>query len=102
MPEDVAQDIVKLLLKKPKHRENTLRCIGTALRLGESQRKIQQFQLLDGWSVVTDEQLKSVLESVGMSDYEKSNLVDMISRVGAYKPEPSTPVEINWDDEVPF
>jgi len=52
--------------------------------------------------VVTDDQLKNLLESVSISKHEQNKLKNIIARVGAYKPQPQTPDYRHFDDDIPF
>ena len=97
-PETAAKELAQLLLKKPKHRTKCLRGLGLAINRSTSKRKIETINLLDDWSVLTDENLKVLLESASLSAYEKAELKNIIARVGAFAP--TSP----WDDidDIPF
>lgn len=101
-PELVANEIAQLLLKKPKHRDKCIQSLSNALLSQESSKKIYLIELLDSWSVVTDEQIKDVLESASLSSHEQSKLKNIIARVGAYKPHQTTPDSTQHDDDIPF
>lgn len=102
IPDTVANEIAKLLLKKPKHREKLLKNIGKAFSALESPKKIHLVTLLDDWSAVTDDQLKGVVEGASLSKYEQNKLKNIIARIGAYKP-PEPSVNFNdFDDDIPF
>jgi len=101
-PEVVSNEIALLLIKKPKHRERCLKSLENALRTQDSTRKIKLIEQLDEWSVVTDEQMRGVLESASLSKHEQSKLKNIIARVGAYKVSPSTPDYSQFDDDIPF
>jgi len=49
-PEFVANEIAKLLFKKPKHREKCIQSLGKALVTQESRKKVELVELLDEWS----------------------------------------------------
>jgi len=102
IPETVANEIAKLLFKKPKHRERCIQSLGKALLSQESGKKIQLVELLDEWSVATDEQIKYLLESASLSAHEQIKLKNIIARVGAYKPQTPTPEHLQFDDDIPF
>lgn len=97
-PEAAAQELAQLLLKKPKHRAKCLRGLGLAINRSTSKRKLETINLLDEWSVLTDENLKILLESASLSTNEKTELKNIIARVGAFAP--TSP----WDniDDIPF
>lgn len=100
-PEQVARDITQILLKKPHHRERLLRIIPVAFSALGSEKKVEIINILDGWSILTDAQLRVVIEQVSISVAEKKQLRDLIERVGAFKaPEV---IETRSDDmDVPF
>lgn len=99
LPKEVANEIVWLLLKKPKHRDRLLQCMPKAFSGLPSTQKTTAFELLDSWNVITDLQLKTLLETSGLSDHERRELRSLITRVAAFKlaePEPKTA------DDIPF
>lgn len=100
VPTDVASEIVRLLLKKPKHRDKLLRAMGKAFRGLQSKQKAAAFELLDSWSVATDSQIKALLENSSLSDFERESLKGLISRVEAFKPQ--EPEQSTIDDDIPF
>jgi hypothetical protein len=102
IPEVVANEIAKLLFKKPKHRDGCLQGLGKALITHDSGKKIQLIELIDEWSVATDDQLKNLLESASLSEYEQGKLKNIIDRVEAYKPVTPTPDYSQFDDDIPF
>lgn len=102
IPELVANEIAQLLFKKPKHREQCLKSLGVALLTQESTKKIRTVVLLDEWSVVSDEQIKGILESASLSVHEQIKLKNIIARVGAYKPQSSVQDFSQFDDDIPF
>lgn len=99
IPALVAEEIVRTLLKKPKYRTQLLQCIGKALASLQSDTKLKNVRSLDSWNVATDDQLKTLLERISLSDYEKKQLQDIIARTNAFKVEKVIP-EIS--DEIPF
>jgi len=99
VPSEVAEAIVSLLLKKPKYREGLLQGIGRAFTTLPSSTKLDSFRKLSGWGVITDEQMRSILEQASLSDHEKSQLRDLITRVGAFK---SAPKASDSSEDVPF
>jgi hypothetical protein len=101
-PNIVANEIVSTILKKPQHRVKLLECIGKAFSTLQSKTKLELLQLLESWSIVTDLQLKALIEQSSMSEYERKSLKNIIARVGAFKV--SKPVVIDdFDDlDIPF
>lgn len=102
VPEVVANEIAQLLFKKPKHRGRCLKSLGVALLSQSSASKIKLIELLDSWSVVTDEQMKDVLERASLSKHEHDKLKSLVARVGAYKPLAANPDNSTIDDDIPF
>ena len=99
-PENVANEIAQVLLKKPQHRDRVLQSMTKAFSTLNSDKKIALINILDHWSIVTDVQLKSVLEQASVSAYERELLKNLIARVGAFQI--STPKAQDFDDEIPF
>lgn len=102
VPSDVASEIVRLLLKKPKHRDKLLRGMGKAFRGLQSKQKTRAFERLDSWAVATDSQIKALLENCLLSDFERENLKGLISRVEAFKHQEPEQATIDSDDDIPF
>lgn len=98
----VATEIVRLLLKKPKHRDKLLRAMGKAFRSLQSEQKTEVFDLLDSWSVATDAQIKMLLENSSLSDFERDRLKHLVSRVEAFKPQEPEQAATDDEDEIPF
>lgn len=101
VPELVASEIAQVLLKKPQHREKLLQSMTKAFSALNSDKKVELISMLDNWSIITDIQLKSVLEQGSVSDYERKHLKNLIARVDAFQ----TPVLVapNFDDDdIPF
>lgn len=100
MPELVASEIAQVLLKKPQHRDRILQSMTKAFSSLNSEKKVGLINTLDSWSILTDIQLKSVLEQASISDYERKLLKNLIGRVHAFQiPSPATQ---NFDDDIPF
>ena len=66
-----------------------------------SERKIENITTLDDWSILTDAQLRSVMEQASMSAAEKQRLKNLIARVGAFKAAEAEPGPFDNDD-IPF
>lgn len=101
LPEQVACDIAQVLLKKPQHREKVIQSMSTAFSSLDSEEKIKNINTLDGWSILTDAQLKNVMEQSSMSVSEKSKLKSLIARVGAFKAAEAKTSPFD-DDDIPF
>lgn len=104
-PDKVANEIAQTLLKKPQHRNMLLQSMSKAFASLQSKSKNELITLLDSWSIITDQQLKALLEQASLSEFERNSLKNIIGRVGAFKvPEPATPVSKfdGFDDDIPF
>lgn len=99
LPALVAEEIVCTLLKKPKYRAQLLQCIGKALAGLQSDMKLKNVRSLDSWNIATDDQLKTLLERISLSDYEKKQIKDIIARTSAFKVEKVT---LEVSDDIPF
>ncbi|ADG68839.1 hypothetical protein Plim_3017 [Planctopirus limnophila DSM 3776] len=101
LPEQVACDITQVLLKKPQYRERLIQSISIAFSTLASEKKIENINTLDEWSILTDIQLKTVVEQAAMSGAEKQAAKNLIARIGAFK---AAEVEVNLpdDDDIPF
>lgn len=101
LPERVACDIAQVLLKKPHYREKVLQSISIAFSTLDTEKKIENINTLDGWSILTDAQLRLVIEQASMSAAEKQKLKNLIARVGAFTPA-ETKLSSIEDDDIPF
>lgn len=104
-PEKVANEIAQTLLKKPQHRNMLLQSMSKAFATLQSKNKTELITLLDSWSMISDQQLKVLLEQASLSEFERNSLKNIIGRVGAFKlPEPATPVSKfdSFDEDIPF
>jgi AbiJ N-terminal domain 5/TIR domain len=99
IPSVVADELVLVLLRKPKHRRELLSGMATALGLASSKDKTDRIAKLDDWGAVADQQLKELLERSALSESDKVSLKPLINRVGAFRPEV---VEVEVDDDTPF
>lgn len=101
-PKTVADEMVQLLLRKPKFRRQMIQGMSKAMAPLESSTKVEMLHLLDSWETVTDEQLRGLIESISLSTFERERLKNLIARVGAFEvPEP-TAAEVSTDENVPF
>jgi hypothetical protein len=98
-PSQAAERVIGTLIKKPKHRSQLLQSIGKSFAGLQFEKKVQLVKILDDWSVVTDEQLKALLERISLSEFEKKQLNNIIIRVKAFEtPKPT----VEAGDDVPF
>jgi hypothetical protein len=102
MPEQVASDITQVLLKKPQHREKVIQSMSIAFSTLTSEKKIENINMLDDWSILTDVQLRAVLEQASMSTAEKLKLKNLIGRVGAFKAAEVKENSFDDEDDIPF
>lgn len=100
-PQQVADELALTLLKKPHHRDRLLLCMAKAFAGLDSIQKIRVISLLDTWSVIADLQLKVLLENASISDFEKKQLNNLLTRVGAFQKPVHAPTN-SFDDDVPF
>lgn len=101
-PTDAANEVTKLLLRKPKHRSKLLLCMSKAFSLLGSEDKISLLMMLDSWNVATKEQIKVLLERSSISDYEREKLKNIINKVGAFSEIRTTWPSEGIDDDIPF
>ena len=105
IPAKVSSEIAQTLLKKPQHRNRLLQSMSKAFASLQSKNKTELITLLDSWSIITDQQLKVLLEQASLSEFEQNSLKSLIGKVGAFKvPEPAIPTgkfDV-FDDDIPF
>jgi len=85
MPSEAANDVAAIIMRKPKFREKMLAGMAKSLSSMDSREKIETVGILDSWSIVTEVQLKELLEGISLSDSEKVELDSILNRVGAFK-----------------
>ncbi|WP_306548431.1 TIR domain-containing protein [Desulfobulbus sp.] len=102
LPEKVADEISNLLMKKPKHRDKLLRAMPKSFSKLDSKEKIDFFETLDSWGVVTDDQIKQLLEQSSLSNHEKEKLKHIINRVDAFIEQTELTSPSFFGDDVPF
>ena len=101
-PDDVANEIAQTILKKPKHRSKLLQGVGKSFVTLQSSQKTKLIQLIDSWSITTDEQLKTLLEQASLSDFERKSLKNIADRVGAFKAPSPEPQAAEDFEDIPF
>lgn len=84
LPEAVAQEIAKVLLRKPNLRDKLLSGASKSIRLLSSEIKIEHIKLIDSWSSISDEQMKNLLENIALSPSDKEELGHIIEKCGAF------------------
>ncbi len=84
LPEKVAQEIVCVLLKKPNYRDKLITSISKSRRVMNSNNKLEKIKLIDTWNIITNEQLKNLLENVALTEFEKTQLNSQIVKSGAF------------------
>jgi hypothetical protein len=98
LPSQIAEEFVGLLLRKPKHRSKILIGISKSLTSVRSDDKIARVRILDSWEVLSDEEMKILLERISLSEYERAELSDIILKAGAFQEQaPELP-----DTDIPF
>lgn len=97
----MADELTQILLKKPQHRERLLLSMAKAFSSLHTTQKMRLIPLLDSWSIVSDSQLKILLENASVSDFEKRQISQLVARVGAFR-KPQLNVATNFDDDIPF
>jgi hypothetical protein len=102
LPEQVASEVTQVLLKKPQHREKIIQSMSMAFSTLSSEKKIENINALNDWSILTDIQLKTVIEQASMSPAEKLKLKNLIARVGAFKATEVNTLTLDDGDEIPF
>jgi len=81
----IAEELVGLLLRQPKHRPQLLIGISNSFTTSPSRDKVAGARILDGWEVLADEEMKILLERISLSEHERTELRDVVSRVGAFQ-----------------
>lgn len=100
-PQQVADELAQTLLKKPHHRERLLLSMAKAFASLHTSQKMRLIPLLDSWSIVSDTQLKTLLENASISDFEKKQISNLVTRIGAFQKSVSS-TSSNLDDDIPF
>ena len=94
-PSEVAGALARTLMKRPRQRDRMLTGIAASLQRRTPEERMEKILELD--QLITDAQLKGLLETAGLTADEKTSLADIINRVGAF-PEPPA-----YDaDDIPF
>lgn len=101
VPSRVACEVTKLLLKKPKYRKQLLQSMPKAFSQLASSDKLKNIKHLEEWSIISDEQMKALLEGSALSASEKISLNDLIAKVKAF-PEPKQETAVELEEDLPF
>lgn len=98
--DDVAMEIVQLLLNKPTHRHNLIESMGRAFASVSPISKRARIKLIDAWDVISDDLLKLLLEGSFLSSDDKKELSEIITKAGAFQePAVSSP---ELGEDIPF
>lgn len=100
IPSKVSQQIILILLKKPRYRKQLLAGMSKAFSIAQSNKKIWKIRQINDWNILTDDQMRDLLERSLLSNEEKKQLNDIVSRVDAFKAEQHE--ELVTDDDIPF
>jgi AbiJ N-terminal domain 5/TIR domain len=97
LPTDVAEELALLLLKKPRYRSAMLLGMARALTNVLSDERRARIRRVD--SLITDEQMRHLLETSGLSADDKGDLTVISARVGAFtQPE----IAVAESEDIPF
>ena len=97
-PNEIAVDLLKLMLKKRRLYSKLISSLPIALSRLDSKKRTDRLTQIESWNIIPHKDIKSILESSSLSPEEKQTLADIIEKTGAY-PEPAA--EQNYDD-IPF
>lgn len=100
-PEKVANEVVQTLLNKPHHRDKLLLCMKKAFSLLPSKKKIDLINLINTWAIISDQQLKNLLEQASLSDFEKKALDLLIIKTSAFR-SIEAPPPLDDSEDIPF
>lgn len=101
-PELVAQELLRLLLGKPKHRRKILQGMPGELSQMGSDKKLSLINEIADWNLLTNVELKNILEQSGLSEHEKNKLDLLIRKVDAFKVQQVALPTVEFDDDIPF
>lgn len=83
LPTAVAEELALVLLRKPRHRKQMLIGMAEALITADSEVRRARIRQVDG--VITNGQMKGLLEGSGLLGADKADLADICDRVGAFR-----------------
>lgn len=78
----VADELGSILLRNTKYRDQMTAGIAAFLASSDSQKKLKRIREIEG--LLSDSQLRIVLEDCALNDAEKDELATTIGRVGAF------------------
>lgn len=96
-PAPVAEELVQLLLRKPRYRTTLLQ--GVAATLATSNNFAQEDRIRSLNTLISEAEMKDLLEGSALSEWSRTRLSDISERVGAFK-QAATPTQP--DDDIPF
>ena len=80
----ISNTLTKTLLESSRYRNKLLQSIPKAFSKLGSPEKLRKINLLVDWSIITNQQTKSLLEKSELSEDEKNKLKNLIKTVGAF------------------
>lgn len=97
-PNEIATDLIKLMLKKQRLYSKTIKGIQSTISTLPEKDKILRVKLIYGWGIITNEDMKLLLESAALEKESKEKISDISIKVGAFV----VPVAKGIIDESPF
>ena len=94
---EVAEELALVLFRKPRLRVQLLLGLAKALTTVDGETRVARIRRLD--RLITDGQMKDLLERSNLTDDDRQKLDDLSDRVGAFRPA-ATPDED--DNDIPF
>jgi hypothetical protein len=82
-----------------KYRNQLLLGLSKSLTSTPSDDKTKRIRLLDSWAVLSNEQMKALLERSSLSDIEKAELGEIILKAKAFEGNSS---DSSSGDDIPF
>ncbi|MCK4359922.1 MAG: TIR domain-containing protein [Candidatus Cloacimonetes bacterium] len=99
MPGEISKEIIQVLVKKPTLREKLISAFGVCFNEIPSEKKIERLTELNEWNILTDSQMKNLLEISKLNNIEKESLKELVSKYNAYEEKIITP---SFDSDIPF
>jgi hypothetical protein len=97
-PSAIAEELVGLLLRKPRHRPRVLAGMGKSLASGRTGDRTKRLRTVDAWEVLSSAEMKALLECASLTEAEKADLQDLVRKSGAFQGQrPEQPVP-----DIPF
>lgn len=99
IPRVVAEELAYILLKKNTYRSKVLNALLISLPRLDSETKLKRIEKLDEWNILSDLEMRSILEGGGLSKYEKAHFSRLIQVTQAFEVESDTSTT---DEGIPF